>query len=97
MSTVIHPILDAFLLGFIAAISLVAALFFLRFWRETRDPLFLAFSLFFGLQAIMHGIVLDFARPNQGTPWLFVPRLLSIVVIVAAILGKNTRKRQGGH
>ena len=97
MSTVIHPILDAFLLGFIAAISLVAALFFLRFWRETGDSLFLAFSLFFGLQAVIHAIVLDFARPNQGNPWLFVPRLLSIVVIVAAILGKNTGKRPGVH
>jgi hypothetical protein len=37
--------MNAALLGAIAMASLVAALFFLRFWRDTKDRLFLFFSI----------------------------------------------------
>lgn len=46
MSPIAHLHADIFLLGFVVASSLIAALFFLRFWRDTRDPLFVAFSAF---------------------------------------------------
>ena len=39
------------LLGAVAMASLVAALFFLRFWRQTRDSFFLLFSIAFGVDA----------------------------------------------
>jgi Family of unknown function (DUF5985) len=32
---------------------IVAALFFLRFWRQTRDGLFLLFAIAFGVDAAM--------------------------------------------
>lgn len=47
MSQMSHPTADVFLLGIIGASSLVASLFFLRFWREAKDTLFLAFVAFF--------------------------------------------------
>ncbi len=40
-------VLEAFLLGVIATSSLTAGVFFLKFWRKTRDSLFLAFGLAF--------------------------------------------------
>ncbi len=35
LSPLDHPVLDVFLLGFITACSLIAAMFFLRFWRSS--------------------------------------------------------------
>jgi uncharacterized membrane protein HdeD (DUF308 family) len=93
MSPITHPLVDTFLLGFIAASSLAAALFFLRFWKNTRDALFLAFALFFCAQACGHVIVLTLSHPNEGTGWLFLFRLLSVLVVLSAILWKNAGER----
>jgi ABC-type Fe3+-siderophore transport system permease subunit len=46
-----------FILGATALASLVAALFFLRFWRDTRDRLFCFFAIAFGIDAL-HRVVL---------------------------------------
>ncbi|HEY1578417.1 MAG TPA: DUF5985 family protein [Terracidiphilus sp.] len=87
-----YPNLDYFLLGFIAACSLVAGLYFLRFYRSTRDPLFLAFLVFFVVQGCSNAFILELPRPNVGTPLIFVVRLLSVLVVLAAILWKNLAK-----
>jgi uncharacterized membrane protein HdeD (DUF308 family) len=92
MSPIAYPMADAFLLGFIAAISLVAALFFLRFWRDTRDPLFVAFAAFFALQGGIDAILLDMARPKEGNVWMILLRLSAIVVVAGAVLRKNMGK-----
>lgn len=87
-----HPTLDLFLLGFIVAASLVALMFFLRFWRSTSDPLFLSFAVFFAVQGITHSFVLTIPHPNEGTPSFYALRLLSILCILVAILWKNRRR-----
>ena len=92
LSPLVHPTLDIFLLGFVVAASLAAALFFLRFWKNTRDLLFLAFTVFFLVQAITQTLVLAYAHPNEGSVGLFLLRLLSVLVILAAILWKNFGK-----
>lgn len=89
MSTMVYPNLDYFLLGFIAACSLVAGLFFLRFYRSTHDPLFLAFLIFFVVQGCTNAATLELEQPNIGTPMIFLVRLLSVLVVLAAILWKN--------
>jgi uncharacterized membrane protein HdeD (DUF308 family) len=80
-----------FLLGFTASASLTASLFFLRFWRDTRDTLFLAFTGFFLIDAIARGLLLFFAHPGEGSPWIYVARLFGLLMIVAAIIRKNYR------
>jgi hypothetical protein len=92
MSPITYPNLDYFLLGFIAACSLVAGLFFLRFYRSTRDPLFLAFLVFFVVQGCTNTAILELAQPNLGTPMIFLIRLLSVLVVLVAILWKNLAK-----
>ncbi|HEY1215530.1 MAG TPA: DUF5985 family protein [Bryobacteraceae bacterium] len=92
LSPIEHPTLDIFLLGFVVAASLAAALFFLRFWKNTRDLLFLAFTVFFLVQAVTQSLVLGYAHPNEGSIGLFLLRLLSVLVILAAILWKNFGK-----
>jgi uncharacterized membrane protein HdeD (DUF308 family) len=92
MSPMTHPIADVFLLGFIVACSLVTAVFFLKYWRDVRDPLFLAFAVFFGMQGITQCVVILLSRPNEGNIWLFSMRLLSILAVLGAILWKNSAK-----
>ena len=92
MSPIAYPNLDYFLLGFIAACSLVAGLFFLRFYRATRDPLLLAFLIFFVVQGCTNAVVLELPHPNIGTPMIFLVRLLSVLVVLVAILWKNLAK-----
>lgn len=87
-----HPIADVFLLGFIVACSLVTAIFFLKYWRDVQDPLFLAFAAFFGIQGVLHAAVLLLARPNEGNVWLFLMRLLAVLSVLVAILWKNSAK-----
>ncbi|HEX5234238.1 MAG TPA: DUF5985 family protein [Silvibacterium sp.] len=89
MTQMLHPFTDIFLLGFIAGCSLVAALFFLRFWRETRDLLFLSFVVFFVIQGFSNMFVISLRHPNLGSPLLFALRLFSVLVVLGAILRKN--------
>ena len=83
-------IIEGFLLGVIAAASLTASLFFLRFWRETRDSFFLSFSAFFLVEASIRVVLLFFARPNEGSPWIYIVRLVAMLWILFAILRKNS-------
>lgn len=84
-----HPLADIFLLGAVSASFFWAGLFFLRFWRSTRDFLFLAFAGFFFVQGATHVFIVSLSHPNEGDPWLFLLRLISILVVLAAILRKN--------
>jgi hypothetical protein len=92
MSQITHPVLDFFLLGFIAACSLVAGLFFFKFWRATRDPLFLAFLVFLVVEGCTNAAILRLARPNEGSLIIFAFRLFAVCIVLAAIVRKNTAK-----
>jgi hypothetical protein len=88
-----YPTLDLYLLGFITASSLVAALFFFRFFRASRDPLFIAFTVFFFVQAFHESWVAGISQPNEGSAWLYVIRLIAVLGVLAAILWKNFFER----
>jgi hypothetical protein len=81
--------LEGFLLGVIVTASLTAAAFFLKFWRSSRDPLFLAFALAFFIEGVNRIGFLLVERPNEGSPAIYVVRLLAFLLILAAILRKN--------
>ena len=83
--------IEGFLLGVIATASLVATLFFLRFWRYTRDSLFLAFTLAFAIEGLGAAATLFFKHPNEGSPWIYLVRLLAFLAIIFAIVNKNRR------
>lgn len=89
LSPITHPQLDIFLLGFIAAASLASALFFLRFWRSSKDSLFLAFVLFFLVQMFRESYTVSLRHPNVGEFWLFLLRFLAVLAILVAIVRKN--------
>ena len=77
-----------FMLGAIVTCCVVAALFFLRFWRRTRDRLFCMFAVAFALLAV-NWVALAFTRADEIRTALYVLRLLAFVVILVAIFDKN--------
>ena len=83
---------ETFLLGSLTTMFAVAAIFFWRFWRETRDMLFLAFSVSFTIEALSRIPLLLMERPSEGAPWLYWIRMFATLLIVAAILNKNYGK-----
>jgi hypothetical protein len=74
---------SAVLTGAVAMASFVAALFFLRFWQQTRDVFFIFFAVAFGIDAAARfalGI-------TQG--FYYQMRLLTFCLIIIAIAHKN--------
>ena len=60
------------MLGVISALSLMAAVFFVRFWRETRDIFFLPFVVFFLTEVVNRVILLLSTHPNEGSVWIYL-------------------------
>jgi hypothetical protein len=81
--------LEAFLLGVIVTGSFVAAAFFLKFWRKTRDLLFLGFAAAFMIEGVNRTSFLLLPQPNEGAPLVYTVRLFSYLLILAAIVYKN--------
>jgi len=82
----------SFISGAIAMGYVAGGIFFLRFWRDTRDRLFAWFGAAFFLLALQR-IALECTRDvsERGTLWYFV-RLLAYLIIIAAIVDKNRKK-----
>lgn len=79
--------------GMLAMATAAAALFFLRFWKTTRDRLFLYFALAFLILAL-HWAALGFLHPPAETRYyLYVPRLIAFLLIIGAIVDKNRSSR----
>ncbi len=67
----------------------ICGLFFLRFWRQTKDRLFLVFSLAFWLFALQR-LALVLTEPVAETrTGLYFVRLIGFLLILVAIIGKN--------
>lgn len=88
-------LLDGFIYGLTATSSLVAALFFLRFWRRTGDLLFASFALAFFFQGALSTAMVFLHDANQDSihPWMYVMQLCTYLLILLAILRKNRRTR----
>ena len=79
---------NQFLLGAVVMACGVAGLFFLRFYRRTRDRLFAAFAIAFWMLGA-NWLALAFTRQDEVRTVLYVVRLLAFVLILLAILDKN--------
>lgn len=85
--------IEGFLLGVIVTASLAASTFFLKFWRQTRDFLFLAFGIAFLMEAVNRISFLLVAVPNEGNPSIYVVRLLAFLLILSGIAHKMREQR----
>jgi hypothetical protein len=80
-----HPFVN----GLSACASVVAALSFLRFWRESGDRLFLWFALAFWMFAANWSAIALIRSTTEAQYLYFLPRLVGFVLILVAILDKN--------
>ena len=86
--------MNDFISGILTMGYIVAGIFFLRFWRETRDRLFAMFGAAFFILAAQR-IGLDFLgdEAESATLWYFV-RLVAFVIIIIAIVDKNRSRKK---
>jgi uncharacterized protein DUF5985 len=78
-----------FLAGAVTLGFFVAAGFFLRFWRRTRDRLFLAFAAAFVLLAVNQALAAFLGAGDELTPYTYVLRVLGFMLILYAVIDKN--------
>ena len=81
----------AFLQTVAATAAWTAGLFFLRFWGESRDRLFLLFGSAFWLLAVSWGLLALFSPTEETRPYIYAIRLVAFLLIIAAILDKNRK------
>ena len=79
------------LTGMVAALSLVAALFFLRFWTRTHDRFFLLFALAFAIDGVSRLAVAAIHLTDDTEPYSYLPRLVTFALIIAAVVLKNRK------
>ena len=84
-------VLIDFLSGAVTMGFLVAAVFFLRFWRRTHDKLFVAFALAFALLGLTQALLTFAAIPVEERSWLFLVRLAAFSLILGSVWAKNRR------
>lgn len=88
------PAVMGLLTGAQVAGFLVVALFYLRFWRRTRDSLFLAFACAFAVLALVQPLPMLLGLPDEGVSRLYLIRLAAFSLIIVAILFKNLKSRK---
>ena len=78
--------------GAITMGSLVIALFFLRFWRDSGDRFFLYFALSFFIEGVHRLYSALHDAGGEDSPLHYLIRLLAYGLILWAILEKNLPK-----
>jgi uncharacterized membrane protein HdeD (DUF308 family) len=83
--------MEQIIMGAIAMASAIVALFFLRFWRDTGDRLFVIFAVAFLLLGITRLGLAWSHTPAEGETWWYWVRLAAFLLILGAIVDKNRR------
>src|SRR5262245_41679483 len=88
MSPLVQTMYGALVMG-----SFVVGLFFLRYWRATRDRLFALFALaFWALGVNWLGLAL-LATTHEARTAFYLVRLVAFLLILGAIVDKNRSAR----
>ena len=70
---------------------LTIALFFLRFWRQTRDRLFVVFAAAFALLMVERLMLATVSASHEMAPYIYLVRLVAFALIMGAVVDKNRR------
>ncbi len=81
--------MDLMLLGAIAMTCFIASLFFIRFWKMTRDRFFLFFAVSFAVEGCGRVLLGLASRSDEHEPLFYLVRLISFLIILWAIADKN--------
>lgn len=87
--------MSAFLQGATFLGSLAVAVVFLRFYRQSREPLFGVFAAAFAVFAVNRVVlaVLD-ENDEDRRLWVYASRALVFAMIAGAVLHQNLRRRR---
>lgn len=81
--------MNSFLSGGVFVAALLSALYFLRFWKETKDIFFLLFSFSFLLMGLERVPIFFGGTPGDTYGLLYLFRLSAFLLILFAIWSKN--------
>ena len=79
--------------GALFASAMVVMLFFLHFYVETRDRLFLFFAVSFAALGIDWLLVAVFNPVQEEAPYYYLLRLVAFLVLIVGIYDKNRDPR----
>lgn len=79
----------AMMTGAVIMGNVVAALFFLKFWRRTGDRLFLAFAAAFLLIGLVPLLTALMHIPREEQSAFYLIRLAAFLIIIWAIVAKS--------
>ena len=83
-----------FLAGALTLAYVIAAVYFLQFWRRTTDRLFLAFAAAFMLLALNQVAVFAVGVGDERYNYAYILRVLGFILILVAIVDKNLAGRR---
>ena len=84
--------INQFLHGSIVICYLLGGLFFLRYWKKTRDRLFAIFAIAFWVLAAERILLAATLPEYEFRPYIYLVRLFAFVLIIIAIIDKNRNK-----
>jgi hypothetical protein len=77
--------------GALAMACWVAGLFFMKFWRTSRDRLFVFFAYAFWALALHWAALGAFEIPTERRHFIYVARLAAFLLIIVGVVDKNRR------
>ncbi|MBX3041156.1 MAG: hypothetical protein KF789_10675 [Bdellovibrionaceae bacterium] len=86
--------MSAFLVGAITMASFIIGLFFIKFYRRTRDRLLLLFGNSFLLLGVERLLLMGVPQENEARSFIYVIRLIAFSMIIVGIILKNRESKQ---
>ena len=80
-----------FIQGAVAMGCAIAGIFFVRFWQQSRDRLFLSFALAFWMLALAYTVLSVITYATEWQVYVFALRLLAFCTILYGIFEKNRK------
>jgi uncharacterized membrane protein len=78
-----------FLQAVSATLAWVSGLLLYRFWRESRDVLFVFFSAGFTVMAFAWVLLALISPTGEARPYIYAVRLLAFLLLIAGMIQKN--------
>lgn len=85
--------MDGVISGAVAMASAVAAMFFLKYWTQTRDQFFMLFALAFAIDSASRFTLALTGVTEDFEPYAYLARLLTFALIIAAVVQKNAARK----
>lgn len=78
-----------FLSGAVTLAYFIAGVFFLKFWRKTRDRLFFRFATAFWLFALNQVVIFAMGATDERAGYAYILRIAGFIIILFAVVEKN--------